>query len=779
MIGLKSWSAAGDSLPEEGQWLEGGRYEVLLPTALRCRPDLVSTEVGYVYPRDGVLLLALQVVQIADGTETLLAYLANTKRPDWICGWGQIEGPPREENERALRRRRLRGSWQVGGRYRVLGSPVLRTSIELESEKLYDINNQEEVLILDIGLVLRSREPRLRAHVRTDAGHLGWLTVELPGGQPLLEPLNLYSEEAAASRGGLLPSLWSKKKPVRNRMTPSGEVTEEAWEVGGKYRTLARAQLQDGAEFESKIVGIAKKGSIVFVVDIRHMQRPQGDSQVRLQVVIGGEDGAGDPSSPFKLKDTTVIMWLTPVSAAGELIVDVRDHLEYEKLLIASGAMPANGGATTALPPESEVREFSVVIDRTYADALGLEVDHQDGSTLVIDAIGEGPFNDYNLMNPAELVFPNDRIICVNNQSGNALALVEELSQKQVLHMVLQRITHRGWGPDFSAPLAEEDPTHMEEEVLGQPWPNAEGDWALQQPSSSPAIGSDSHIRSDNPFTSWGTQGGGPGSDEIYHSRDNHIRTASFGHDEPSGAECVGGITLDDGAAFGPPPMTTYNVYEDDAQIEVDLDFDRQGTVLPGVDATLMLGSPGSPSWMSQIQQIGEDASLRPAETLWSPLGEPVAMGEPFASQVAGAGNPPQSPVVYGVARPFFGGIEDGPETRPFRDAALEGECPVATSCPCRNDGPLGFLNLNLNCGGTGSAAAGYFHKFLATTVGTDGQGIDSTKSSSVLWDPDQKMGKSASKGMNSDPHNFAATGDAGGDGSTGSSVGRPNSVRR
>merc|ERR1719408_1212250 len=112
-----------------------------------------------------------------------------------MAGWVQLGGssgsaPPK------LGKQRQRGSWEVGGRYAVLGSPVLRIGKELDSEQLGEVCKNEEVLVVEFALVMLSGEPRLRARVRTDSGHFGWLTVELPWGGPLLRPLNLYTKEA-------------------------------------------------------------------------------------------------------------------------------------------------------------------------------------------------------------------------------------------------------------------------------------------------------------------------------------------------------------------------------------------------------------------------------------------------------------------------------------------------------------------------------------------------------------------------------------------------------
>eukprot|EP00927_Polykrikos_kofoidii_P072540 TRINITY_DN68640_c0_g1_i1.p1 TRINITY_DN68640_c0_g1~~TRINITY_DN68640_c0_g1_i1.p1 ORF type:complete len:756 (+),score=114.98 TRINITY_DN68640_c0_g1_i1:139-2406(+) len=504
MIGQRHWAAFGERQQEEEHWLVGGRYEVSSSIVLRSRPDTVSSDVGQLFVKDTVLLLALREAPAqnspaeispateAGGGEGLLAYLANTRRAEWICGWGLIEDPRLQT--KALLRRRLRGSWQIGGRYTVLGDPVLREGIELESDKLADIKAREEVLVLDLALVLRSGEPRLRAYIRSDAGDLGWLTIELSGGGPLLEPLNLYSAEAVSGRG-LFDGMWSRSKLPRGRIMASGD--EEVWVVGGLYRTLVKAPLSEGCEFDSRHVCIVRKGSLVFVKAIQHMPRPQGGLLVRLEVVVESHEGERAGGGGSEHQPTG---WLTPLTPSGEPIVDIRDQLEYDKVLNGDANHAVTGATDTVGPPtasanvtdvegggcsldgaeghlggaarnasvegdEAEeqpsrrssnatlVQPYSVDIDRSMADTLGLDVLFEKGETLIIDAILEGPFRLWNAQHPKEQVCIGDRIVDVNGRSGDASILVEELSKRQVLRITLHH-PMRPWTNDVA--LAED-----------------------------------------------------------------------------------------------------------------------------------------------------------------------------------------------------------------------------------------------------------------------------------------------------------------------------------
>lgn len=312
---------SSDDGPEEEYWVVGGRYQVLQSTSLHARPDLSSERIGQLRAKDTVLLLALQSVQAQWGSgEVVLAYLANTKRPDWVAGWGQIEGSLNVADAPGpvLRRRRLQGSWEVGGRYVVVGSPVLRSRIELESEQMCEIHANEEVLALDLGLVIRSGEPRLRARVRADSAELGWLTIELPGGAPLLEPCNLYSE-AALTR---LPHHFGEKhrKSGRcNRVTLNGqsENSSQAWEANGKYRLVERVVVHEAPDLNSRAIGELRRGTVVFV---RRVELQYSSDARRQFLEVSNEH-------------SDAIGWICPLGSNGEKLLDSRDHLEFEKLM--------------------------------------------------------------------------------------------------------------------------------------------------------------------------------------------------------------------------------------------------------------------------------------------------------------------------------------------------------------------------------------------------------------------------------------------------------------
>lgn len=411
---------------EEPHFMVGGRYELLQPMTLLTKPDLSSNSCGILQARHTVLLLALQAAVPLSGIgEVLLAYLANTKQPEWISGWGQIEGPPLTAP--MLQRRRLRGSWEVGGRYRVDGSPVLRAGIELESDLECETQPGEEVLVLELALVLlQNGEPRLRAHVRSDNGKLGWLTIELPGGSPLLSPLNLYSEDEVRTTGRCLPCMRQPpKRASGQRLTLSGveEGAADAWQVGGKYCILMKSTVRRDAHLDSEVIGSVRPGMLIYVLEVRHAEQSgPNEGPIRLHI------------ESFDLHMTG---WIRSTSSTGEAVVDVRDHLEYDKLLNSIDMPPS----LPQFQPQLDMmqREFSVRLTNQHRAPLGVMVDQSDGQSLLIKYITEGGiFKDFNVTARAEdQIGTGDRIISVNGVSGSADALLRELTEADTLDLTL------------------------------------------------------------------------------------------------------------------------------------------------------------------------------------------------------------------------------------------------------------------------------------------------------------------------------------------------------
>eukprot|EP00929_Paragymnodinium_shiwhaense_P011919 TRINITY_DN11832_c0_g1_i2.p1 TRINITY_DN11832_c0_g1~~TRINITY_DN11832_c0_g1_i2.p1 ORF type:complete len:800 (-),score=207.54 TRINITY_DN11832_c0_g1_i2:119-2518(-) len=773
--GVSSPSAA-DALTEEKQWLEGGRYEVLQPIVLRSRPDVETAEItGRVRTRDAVLLMALQAVPCAEGGgERLLAYLANTKKTDWVSGWGQIEGPPLQD--RALRRRRLRGSWQVGGRYRVLGSPVLRAEIELESHQLYEVRSDEEVLLLDIGLVLRGGEPRLRAYVRTDAGQLGWLTVELPGVAPLLEPLNLLSEEALAAKTSCL-GLGSKRRPAA-RITPAGQ--NEAWEVGGKYRTLARAQLHEGPEFDSKIVAIAKKSSLLYVKRVQHVPRPQGDSQVRLQVAF--ETSKNDPNQ--------AVYWCTPVDSAGELIVDTRDHLEYEKLLMNSQAIQS-APTSPGLLPAAWSEPFTVWIDKTTAPSLGLEVDHEDGQTLMIERILEGPFQDFNTKHTEDKVCVGDRIVSVNRCSGDAMAIIQELGKQIMLEIVLQRPAGKPFGDfsDLGMSLMEDAVADPGEEVLG---PNFD---QIQPQQLEDAAAAEVLIRRPTKQSTAGRSGSAIAG--------GGMPTAEFQEQATPGASCSDSVNPVEpqSPSLGDFAFVSRHLATVDSATSVrTATFGREEDVtVLGVERGLAFVEEEPTPMDCEAAEFhtegGQGFDDEPIVSRSAPVQQPLEKAGSKADEAAT--NFWQAMRHRRVATPFCLGSEEAPEMRLFGESAAcetdwlqGGECAPCRPCrPCRSgvQSATAAAGSLLGCGGpaqktssadkdkeaaadTSVAAPGALHGYmqqLFTSVSTAAQGFLRPAPAAA-----QLKEGSVEKCSASPPETDADVIDHGGDGGTGASIG-------
>lgn len=102
-------------------------------------------------------------------------------------------------------------------------------------------------------------------------------------------------------------------------------------------------------------------------------------------------------------------------------------------------------GAPTPLESVPETRplasnEYLVSIDRCSGDKMGIDVDHKDGETLLIEMVNEGLVNNWNAdPNNKDKVMVGDRIVEVNNINGDVLQLVDECKQNQVLNLRIRR----------------------------------------------------------------------------------------------------------------------------------------------------------------------------------------------------------------------------------------------------------------------------------------------------------------------------------------------------
>lgn len=440
-----AWALGEDSKDSEevaeSPWREGARYEVMRRILLSRRHDEPEEVVGEISPGTFALVLAVSSFSDDDGQKATVAYLADTSRPRWLGGWALIA---RSEGFRpALRRVPGRGSWEVGGCYRVNGNPVVRSHVALESEPLCELKGAaEEVLLLELRLAISDDEPRLRGRVRTDSGAVGWLTLELPQEAPLLKPMNLLRKEA------IVRSLWPFPVPAaldmafavgarREKRRPPVKSTTVAvypWDVGGVYRTLAKLPITELPD-EANPIGWLRAGKKVKVEAIE--PGVQGQLKLRVQVESGTLAGC--------------IGWMTTSIAPKDCCLDLRDQTEFEQVMDYWRKIAETGPAASSEAGAC----YTVRLQRQAGQALGLEtirLEQREGSfiTLVENVLEGGPVSEWNQASPDCAVRRGDRILTVNGLDGEAM--LNEMKRCEVMYMRLLRSTD---GPGAAADVAE------------------------------------------------------------------------------------------------------------------------------------------------------------------------------------------------------------------------------------------------------------------------------------------------------------------------------------
>lgn len=92
-------------------------------------------------------------------------------------------------------------------------------------------------------------------------------------------------------------------------------------------------------------------------------------------------------------------------------------------------------------PQEASTKngEYTIRLDRTNGTRLGVDVDDQDGVSLLIDNVTGGLAEEWNNNNPQNRVVKGDRVVEVNGVRGNVDALVVECQKQQVISMKIMR----------------------------------------------------------------------------------------------------------------------------------------------------------------------------------------------------------------------------------------------------------------------------------------------------------------------------------------------------
>lgn len=84
--------------------------------------------------------------------------------------------------------------------------------------------------------------------------------------------------------------------------------------------------------------------------------------------------------------------------------------------------------------------EYEVVLDKCAGKRMGIDVDHKDGKTLLIECINDGLVKEWNeTAPPGQKVAINDRITEVNGFREEVARLVDECQKDQMLRLKVAR----------------------------------------------------------------------------------------------------------------------------------------------------------------------------------------------------------------------------------------------------------------------------------------------------------------------------------------------------
>mmetsp|Transcript_120125 Transcript_120125/g.339952 ORF Transcript_120125/g.339952 Transcript_120125/m.339952 type:complete len:189 (-) Transcript_120125:132-698(-) len=107
---------------------------------------------------------------------------------------------------------------------------------------------------------------------------------------------------------------------------------------------------------------------------------------------------------------------------------------------LAPVARPPVQAAAAPASAAANDNEFEITLDKTTGTKLGIDVDHQDGATLLIEGITGGLVEAWNNEAPAATkVQLGDRVVEVNGLRNDVLMLVDECKKNQVLQMKVKR----------------------------------------------------------------------------------------------------------------------------------------------------------------------------------------------------------------------------------------------------------------------------------------------------------------------------------------------------
>jgi len=77
--------------------------------------------------------------------------------------------------------------------------------------------------------------------------------------------------------------------------------------------------------------------------------------------------------------------------------------------------------------------EYTITLDKTGGERLGIDVDNLDGVTLLIESVNAGLVQNWNTRNPDKSVRPGDRLVEVNGIRDDLVKLVDECKKDKIL----------------------------------------------------------------------------------------------------------------------------------------------------------------------------------------------------------------------------------------------------------------------------------------------------------------------------------------------------------
>ncbi|CAE8686387.1 unnamed protein product [Polarella glacialis] len=313
---------------EDTEWHVGGKYQVLQGAQVKTIRNASSPDAFAIRPQDVVTLIHLE----KPGSDVKRWACILPQNRDLGAGWLLLSDP-----SELLAKRRLKGSWEVPGRYIAKHSAVVRSGASLASDEIAEVKPGEEVLVVEIGASPSDGHKdeqviRLRARVKTESDKIGWLSLENHTGTALFNSTNLLGQGVAEVHQHSLHAeangLWNASVPPVHRSVHTDKAAgkETPWRAGGNYRTLEQLRLLSKPGLETQTYGVLEgqkleAGSLVSVTEVRGMPCEHLGECPFVKVVVG--DG---PQKGYR-------GWLRCAASDGRDLVDTRDQLEHQQVV--------------------------------------------------------------------------------------------------------------------------------------------------------------------------------------------------------------------------------------------------------------------------------------------------------------------------------------------------------------------------------------------------------------------------------------------------------------